>query len=427
MNVPSLQPSIPGSVISQPNQPFKSDDSSQNPSGTLFDSVALSDSGRQLVDSYLSRQSTPPTFVAIPADQRPTAQQSADVILGFVGQQLQKRAAEGATEEELDKLFNQAVKGFEQGLAEAMDIIEGLGVMTEDIQASIAQTQSLVLEGLDALRETYLGGTANNVPAQEVSSGGVVTQVTAFAERSVSSAVSSSRVGTTEVGSGTSVQAASAAYAQSYRDNGSVELAVKTQDGDLVTLSFSSSFSSNRSVAAFVSNSGQGSVAAQAYQSSLSVNSSFSLSVQGDLDEGELDALNSLLEQVAELSDEFFNGDFDAAVALASEFEMDAGEFSAMSLDIARSTSASMVQSVAGVEGAGAQESAIIPVSTADILGQVLDQLKAAEQLAQSFSDSDSLLTDLLGNRLAQQSQLAPAFDGGAVARLLDGLLGSLS
>ena len=159
----------------------------------------------------------------------------------------------------------------------------------------------------------------------------------------------------------------------------------------------------NNSAAMVAGRSNSSSVAAMAYQSSAASSTNFAMTVKGDLDSGELDALNSLLEEVSALSDEFFNGDFDKAFAMAMDFEMDASEFSAMSLDIARSTSASMVESYTAVEGYGAPESAAVMQANnglATMVGQLLEMM----DMSASFSQPKLLLTDLLANQMAQNS-----------------------
>ena len=53
------------------------------------------------------------------------------------------------TEEDLETFREQVMKGFEQGLEEAREIIGALGAMSPELTDGIAQTESLVREGLD--------------------------------------------------------------------------------------------------------------------------------------------------------------------------------------------------------------------------------------------------------------------------------------
>jgi Domain of unknown function (DUF5610) len=425
MNIAPLHASPLGSFVS-PSLNTQNDLTDGVVKGLNKDLVALSGTAHRLLESFVDKSSAP-AFAAIPADQRPSAQESADTILGFIGKHLATRTAQGANDEALDKALNQALKGFKQGLSEASKMIQGLGMMTEDIQSSIKETKSLVLEGLDRLRDIHLGSSevdAQNPPPAD----SVVTQVTAFSElRSdvyVSAQESSSATGSAETGT---VRASAAVYAESYRSRQSVDLAVQTRDGDIVTLSFSSDISSSRAIAAFLANTGQTSAATAAYQSNQSVSSSFNLSVRGDLDQGELEALNTLFEQVAKLADEFFNGDFDQAFLLANEFEMDTGEFSALSLDIARNTQASVVQAFSSIEGrSSAPAGDELAVSGLDMIEQMLENLRAALESAKSFAEPQSLLSELLANQVAQHSMLVPQNNAEAISQMMDSLLGTL-
>ena len=99
------------------------------------------------------------------------------------------------------------------------------------------------------------------------------------------------------------------------------------------------------------------------------------------------------------MSSEFFNGDFETAFALATAFEMDSSEFAALSLDLARSTRASVVESYAATDIATADQG-----PSADSL---IEQLMAMLEQAAEFAEPETLLTELLANQLAQGSLLA--------------------
>ena len=416
----------------------------------IDDSVSLSESSRQLISEFESKAAS--SYLAVPADQRPTAQQSADTILGFIAQQLDRRAAEGASREELENILEQGLKGFMRGFAEAFKAIDRLGLMTDDVRQSIVDTKVLVLEGFEALREQYLAieGTDSADSADSVDSVDqgtpqiniepvsnvtrVDTTITASRSETIEQSTTTSAAAVAGQGStlnSSSVRAAVASYSDSYKRNESVELIVNTLDGDTVTLSFSSNFASSNSIAAFLGNAPGAALGGQSIQSSLSANINFSFAVNGDLDEGEQESLNNLLAKVSELADEFFNGDFDAALSLASEFELDTDEFSAVSLDIARSTQASVVQSYAVAENAlltpAPTQNAILSGTGLESIAKVLEQLQDALEQARSFNEPTTLLADLLANQVAQKSLNSQGFNAESIAGLLEGLLGRLS
>ncbi|ARN75667.1 DUF5610 domain-containing protein [Oceanicoccus sagamiensis] len=392
MNIPALLNSSLSGLLFPPMPAGKAAATDDKlPAGSLQnDVIALSATGQGLLNSEQQAKKVAPAYQLVAVNERPTPQQSADVILGFMTDRLQAMADEGAEPALLESAFQQAAKGFQQGLAEAKDILQGLQAMDQDIAAGIDTTEQLVSDGLEQLKQQLLGSDASpkETPAEVISTSRKV--VAAYREQST---ISSSRYSQSGIDGSSSLRGTAAAYADSYRRNDSVELSLKTQDGDLVTLSFSSALASDSSAAAV----GRGGQAALAYERNSSFSSSFNLSVQGELDAGERKALNGLLEQVSALSDEFFNGDFDRAFAMAMDFEMDSSEFSAMSLDIGRSTSAAMVESYTASVGADAAVAGLTGLS------DNVEQLLAMLENASNFADPKLLLMDLIANEMAQQ------------------------
>ena len=360
------------------------------------ENVDLSSSGRHL--SLVNQtDSNPSVDGLVSVGAQAAAEQSADVILGFIDLHLQRLAADGASDEEIETALGQALKGFQQGLGEAKDIINGFGLMTEDLSAGIAMTEQLVLEGLVALREAYLGEDVSVPVSSDTQDSASHAVVTGYREQLSDYSPFSHRYGDSEL------SALAGSYTASYQRAESVELQVHTQDGDLITLSFNSNQSSQSS-SQFASGSGsQGVAAVLAYQRNSNASSGFSFSVEGHLDAGEQEALGKLLQQVAELSEEFFNGDFDRAFAMALEFEMDEEEFSSLSLDLARSTRASIVEAYTALE-----TSAVDTAAADTHIGQdgLVDNLLAMLEQARNFAEPQQLLTDLLANQMAQQAIL---------------------
>ena len=54
----------------------------------------------------------------------------------------------GATAEDFEQFKAEVVRGFEQGMSEAKNILRGLGMHTNDLAGEIEQTETLVREGL---------------------------------------------------------------------------------------------------------------------------------------------------------------------------------------------------------------------------------------------------------------------------------------
>ena len=75
----------------------------------------------------------------------------ADRIADFVSQGLEQARRDGKSEGELHKLYEQAVKGIEQGFSEAKDILKDMNLLSDDIEATIDTTIDLTMQKIDAL------------------------------------------------------------------------------------------------------------------------------------------------------------------------------------------------------------------------------------------------------------------------------------
>ena len=103
------------------------------------------------------------------------------------------------------------------------------------------------------------------------------------------------------------------------------------------------------------------------------------------------------MAQVNEVAEEFFNGDFDAAVQQALSVSMDTSELQAMSLEL----NTSVTQSVAAyseVAGLGPQSRQAAPSSLPELATRMQDLLDQAAEFAQP----EDTLRGLLANQLAQ-------------------------
>src|SRR5690606_13940302 len=91
----------------------------------------------------------------------------ADRIVGFISDRLAQEKANGASEERLQDLYQQALKGVEQGLREGRDIIQDQGLFAGDTKDTFYQTVNRVADGLQQLGEELFGADLD-APAQPV-------------------------------------------------------------------------------------------------------------------------------------------------------------------------------------------------------------------------------------------------------------------
>ena len=108
-------------------------------------------------------------------------------------------------------------------------------------------------------------------------------------------------------------------------------LDIKTQDGDSVSLRFQSS-SALKADATYV-NEGFSEVSdANVFVSS---DSRLRIEIDGNLDEGEVEAIKGVLSQIDNIAQSFFGGDIEKAIAGLQDFSFDDSELSSVGLDLA--------------------------------------------------------------------------------------------
>lgn len=241
------------------------------------------------------------------AERDERASTAANNILKFVELQLQKDVADGSTPEQLESRINAALEGFEQGYGEATDALGSLNLMSEDLQSEIALTKDKVLAGIEQFKVDYLGQEASEPVTEET-------------EPEVSSPSRTSEAAYLEK--------QSAGLANDF----SFELT--TRDGDKVTVNASMLMAQSREFGAY-SASGQGQSINMAYMSEASYReSNFAFSVDGDLDQDELKAINNLLNQVNDLAVDFYQGDVNKAFDKALELNYNSEEISSFSVSL---------------------------------------------------------------------------------------------
>lgn len=211
-----------------------------------------------------------------------TAEKVAGNILGFIERRLQMDAAEGATQEQLQSRLEAGLAGFKKGFAEASEKLKALSMLSPEVKQDIGKTYDLVLTGIDALREKFIG----NLP--DVKQPPVPEQTTR--------------------------QQAYGALANSsyqYASASSFSFQLVTAEGDKVTISASATQTFAANYSRGLDRNGQGMTEAMSATYAASRESYWS--IQGDLNDDEMRAIEDLLGQVNKLANEFFNGNLDEA------------------------------------------------------------------------------------------------------------------
>lgn len=236
----------------------------------------------------LDRQADPASF---------TPQQVADRILSVIDAALSKYAADDPQRAEL---LEKAREGVERAFEEARGILDGLGVLDGELADNITRTSELIQGGLERLS----GGE----PAVVSEAGSETTQpATAVQQVALSAA--------------------------SYSTSQITSLVIDTVDGDRITIDISKQASASQ--VGLQAQSGNTQV--QGFRSSREASVTFSFNVQGELDEDEQKAVESLLKRIDKVSSNFFEGNVQKAFASASRMKLDSEELAGFALDM-RST-----------------------------------------------------------------------------------------
>lgn len=128
--------------------------------------------------------------------------------------------------------------------------------------------------------------------------------------------------------------------------------------------------------------------------------SSFSFSVQGELDEGEIAAIGKLVTDANNLADEFFNGDMESAFNQALEFGFDEKELTSFALQLTKVEHSQSIQAYESVSHFNEEDprgdplKVVKPIS--HYLDKMLDVIEQSRQNLESGEEYDSLINGLI-------------------------------
>ncbi len=225
-----------------------------------------------------------------PSNSDFTPQSVADRIMGFIGDRLQQERDNGASEGRLQQLYQQALKGVEQGLREAKGVLQSQDLLQGENKQNFYDTVNLVANGLEQLGESLFD---KEMAMDSIDKG---SQTSLSRQRSF-------------------------------------EMEVITQDGDRVTLQVQA---------------GQQLSAGSDMQFTHFENLSFS--VEGELDEEERAALTDLLKQVNIVAGEFYEGDVELAFDQALTVGMNTDQLAAFAVNMHKAHTVTANQAYTSVD-----------------------------------------------------------------------------
>lgn len=307
-----------------------------------------------------------------------------DRIMGFIESRIEAERANGASEEELQSMFGQAMKGLEQGLREAKEVITAMDMFGGEVKDTFFETVSLLDERMTELEKTLFGAgnpdtqIVAGVPGNDstsVSNSTSANERTSAKELDVERAFSSIPKGNERY-----VAQSNALF---FSQDNQFDMEVVTQDGDKVTIHVGAGESLDFRSGSQVTP--RGSVSGFALEQSSYYDISFS--VDGDLDEGELAALNDLFSQVNDIADSFYSGNVGEAFEQALAVGYNSEELAAFAVNMTHSEVVAVAQTYREVAEADSGESV---ESGGNPLQSIMDRL--SEFAAQVLASHDVLL-----------------------------------
>ena len=295
-----------------------------------------------------NKAATEPVAQELLKTDRQSPQRTADNMLDFIGRGVESLRASGASEQRVADRIAAAREGVARGYAEAEEILEARGLMTDELRQEIAAGRELVEEGINQLER----GEQNTTGAGQLNA----------------------------VASSSALKVAN-----------SLTLDVVTRDGDTVTVSFSQA--EQRS-----SQSGPG-----YFQASSSSSSAWQFEVEGNLDEAEQEALGNLFNSVQDLSERFFSGDLGGALEQAMSLGFDGNELASLSLNLTQQTVATSTKAYSQVQPQLPTEQ--LETLKAPLASYIDAYTRAIEQ-ADALAKPEKTLQDLVNSLLPEEERL---------------------
>lgn len=311
----------------------------------------------------------------------------ADRIVGFIADRLAQEKAGGASQERLQELYQQALKGVEQGLREGRDIIQDQGLFSGDTKDTFYQTVNRVADGLEQLGEEMFG-TDIEAPATTTPT--------------VSSSFEASR-----------------SQVQIERSR-SFEMEVVTQEGDRVKIMVNS----GQSFASDQLRYQDANTSINSFEASFSSYDNLAFSVEGDLNESELAALNDLFSQVNNVAETFYGGNVEQAFNQAMDVGMDAEQLASFAVNINQSESVAVRETYVAVQNMAGPARENPYQNLFERLGKFAERVQQGADALLSRpgrpANMQSLYTDLIGRLPSDQGR----GNGDAFQRFANRLVG---
>ncbi|PCK29990.1 DUF5610 domain-containing protein [Pseudoalteromonas piscicida] len=274
-------------------------------------------------------------------------------VLDFVQGAVKKAKVDGKDNDELKSMLDDARKGVLQGIDEASEELKGMGAFNSDIEDGIEKSREGIFNGLDDFEKEL------------------------FEEKSP--------------------KALAISAAQFASLSNQAEYAFTTAEGDEVVISFSDAYSQGAAASVAQKANEYG----MAYGTKSSHEVSFSIKVNGELNEEEQQAINDMMEDIRNVSDSFFGGEYDEAFDLAKSLNLNSDQITSFTMDLKQSKTSSAIAQYQQGNPMKELEKAFVPLNKQ--LSDIQEQAKAL--------DANTELPNLLAWMNEGQSRLNEFLD----------------
>lgn len=302
-----------------------------------------------------------------------------DTVMKHVGSRIDEARANGASDEELESMFEAARSGVETGFKQAREQIDALNKLDNPLAEKIDSAEQGIYKGIDELEDNTFNTQSEIIQANTIE------------------------------------------YAKAYeRTSNSFEFELTTQEGDVVKIQAMSDYASYQEAFSAKSGNSEG----YASYSEQNNRSGFNLLVEGDLNDEEMAAIESLMSQVNDLADEFYTGDLGTAFDMAMNLTSDADQIAQFSLDLKQSQVSAYEYGAmkSDVSGTNGYESPSLPKGLAEPLGNFAQGVKDAFEEASQFANARSLIDNLF----EQMDQTTQTLGKSQLSDLLEPMLNAL-
>jgi len=288
----------------------------------------------------------------------------AATVLAFIEQRLATDVNDGASQEELQSRIEAGFEGFMKGFTEAAEQLRDMGLYEGAVKAAVEGMFNQVVQGINDMAEQYglaspatdvalFDETAEPLPAETAQSvtAGQINSIATAPQDFIKPFTEDMSANQDAQNFQTLIAPTQDFYTRIDKEESESNLysfQLKTTDGDVVTI---------RSYAdqgeRFQSVSGPAGSDSQYDRDAMD---NFQLTVEGDLDAGEMGAITDLLSQLNDVAESFFGGDIYQAYEKALEVGFDTDEIMQFSLNLSQTTYSRIESAYGGVANAGTEK-----------------------------------------------------------------------